>query len=206
MLMNPKLPLIVSFHTLDPIYTAAADRLRASLIRFNLPHVIAATPPAKSWHEGCAAKAEFILECFRTWRRSVLWVDADAEFVDNPRPLLGYENFRGVDFAAYMNKDSGGRAFPLVNSNLCSGTLYFAKSDAAALLLNNWMFACHKRGAEVYDQELLYELVIAQRMAGDRDRRLAAGNLDPSLCCVPDLMPGVVPIILQHQASRSQSR
>lgn len=200
MLFDPSIPLVVSYHTIDPVYSAAADRLRESLRKFNLPHLIHAVPrpPGLPWLAGCAMKSELCLFAQRTTRHSIIWVDADAEVLSDPRPQFRSLVESGCDVAAYMNrKADGGSGFPLVNSNLCSGTVYFSASSTATLLLQNWYSVCAASGATVYDQELLYARIREIPYA-------KTFNLDPALCCVRDLMPGVKPVIVQHQASRQQ--
>lgn len=201
------LPLIVSYHTLDPVYTAAMARLQASLWKYGLPHLIRAeeaTLPSgdfhqETWLSGCAFKSRVLAETAGFADAPILWLDADAELVQDPRPYLNWLCGTGYDFVAFQNGEGANKRFPLVNSRLCSGTLFFNATSHARKLLFRWAQACVNRGARVYDQELLYEVATH---GGGCDWGGVMGNLDPAYCCVPDLMPGVEPVILQHQASR----
>jgi len=82
-------PLIISGYTTDSglgdYYKRASLRLSRSCIKFDLPHAIFPWRKQKDWVAGCALKPALILHVLKTFRRPVLWIDADAEIFQYPQ-------------------------------------------------------------------------------------------------------------------------
>ncbi len=120
-------PLIVSGYTidnhpsrgggLDDYYKRATQRLSKSLIKFNLPHVIYPLIGVKhlgrhqSWAKGCSFKARLIQYTMASFKRPVLWLDADAEVLKKPGI------FKNPPFDAGLCSVGQG--------HLITGTIYF---------------------------------------------------------------------------------
>ena len=119
---------IVSFHTDDEIYTAAAARLKASADRRSIPVHIETVPSRGSWEENCNFKAEFIRDQWRNFDVPIVWLDADATL--NSYPSL----FTTLDADFAINKNRG--------YIFSGGTLYFGRSPAAQVLLDRWVHHC----------------------------------------------------------------
>ena len=195
--MSTPEPIVVSYHTPDPFYANHAARLRESLRVRRVQHVIACLEPAgQTWHLRCQAKAGFIARMQAAFPdRIVIWIDADGELIepkDEFMQAIPHLNYGGI--AAYRNlTPERTKAFPLINSTLMSGTLAFAPGSEQ--YLKAWMRNTAHASPDEYDQELLARVL-------DRLQPSEFKQLDPRLVCVPDLMPGVDPIVLHHQASR----
>lgn len=198
--MSTPEPIVVSYHTPDPYYTMHAARLRESLRVRRVQHVIACLEPiGQTWSLRCQAKASFIRSmCCAFPNRPVVWIDADAELVKSKDEFMAALPSLGVaDVAAYRNSSThGGRNFPLVNSTLMSGTLVFLYCLRGGVL-DAWVELTRSASPDEYDQELLARAINTHTGAFPK-----CAPLDPRLVCVPDLMPGVDPIVLHHQASR----
>jgi len=73
--------IVCSFHTDDDYYTAAGDRLRASLDRVGVPHEIRCIrkPEGADWIDVCRQKIPFLYEmCQKYPDRKVFWIDGDC--------------------------------------------------------------------------------------------------------------------------------
>ncbi|MEL6682865.1 MAG: polysaccharide pyruvyl transferase family protein [Pseudomonadota bacterium] len=72
--------IICSFHTDDAYYTAAGDRLRASLEALDLPHEIASiSANGADWIDICRQKIPFLHGiCTRHPDKKVFWIDGDC--------------------------------------------------------------------------------------------------------------------------------
>ncbi len=128
---------IVSFHTDDEIYTAAAARLKASADRLSIPIHIETAPSRGSWERNCAFKAEFVRDQWRNSDLPIVWLDADATLNADPSLFAALD----ADFAIYK---SGGWEFR-------GGTLYFGRSPAAAAILDRWIKHCRNNPTQ-WDQ------------------------------------------------------
>lgn len=74
--------IVCSFHTSDDYYTAAGDRLRASLQRINIPHEVRSInkPDGADWIDVCRQKIPFLYEmCQKYPNKKVFWIDGDCE-------------------------------------------------------------------------------------------------------------------------------
>jgi hypothetical protein len=118
---------IVSFHTDDALYTAAAAKLRASAEALSLPFHIEIVPAGRTWERTCSFKAKFIQDMWRGSDIPIVWLDADATL--NRFPALF--SVINADFAAYKRRWS-----------IKAGTLYFGKTELADTLLAGWVARC----------------------------------------------------------------
>lgn len=93
--------IVCSFHTDDAYYTAAADRLRASLDRIGVAHEVRAIskPEGVDWIDICRQKIPFLHEiCQKHPDKKVFWIDGDCEleylpdFVSNTSAdIIGFQ-------------------------------------------------------------------------------------------------------------------
>ncbi len=72
--------IICSFHTDDDYYTAAGNRLRASLDALNLPHEVASiSTDGADWIDICRKKIPFLHRvCAENPDKRVFWIDGDC--------------------------------------------------------------------------------------------------------------------------------
>ena len=157
-------PLVVSFYTKDTPYQLDAHHLKASCEKFHLEHQIEGIDSHGSWELNCAFKPFFIAEKLRQFKRPVLWVDADAVFVQKPKLLKVFSK----DFAVYSQED-----LPLGHpSKVRSGTIYVNHTPQGMEILKNWAHECHRllvdphRTEEFWDQIALRNVYCASKNLG----------------------------------------
>ncbi len=136
---------VVCFYTEDNEYAEHAERLRQTLVRFGIDHVLQPIRSIGDWNDNCAFKAEFIYE---QWKRSavpVVWLDADATVESHPRL------FEIIDADVALHKWAWNHLEHDRGWEFCSGTVYFGKSERAEALLKQWIFRC-KADPQTWDQ------------------------------------------------------
>jgi len=155
---------------------------------------------AGTWERNCALKPFAILRAMETYGLPLLWLDADAEAAPTAaahKVLAGLADHRALGCTAIAAFSPGIQpkhkaSFPLINSELCSGTLWFGDSGIAKNLLIQWALAA-AANPERLDQDVLWDVA-----------KGLVTCLPPGLCCIPDLMPGVEGIVVHKQASRTR--
>lgn len=198
-----QVPFVVSFYT--PKYSGEADRLRASLLRWPVPHVLVPMECSGAWETNCSRKSAFVCDMLSGKHRlvprghPVLWLDADAEVLAPLSGLFGL--VAGSDFAAFLpglpGSPWGPSRFPLIGSRLVSSVLYFSGSFQSLAFAAEWASGC-AAAPFVWDQEVLFDTLVSRPRP-----ELGVCPLPPEFVAIPDLMPGLgAPVILQHQASR----
>ena len=190
--------VVVSYHTDDAFYREHAAQFQAALKQNGIPNIVMEVPrQGRSWPELCALKAHYLLSLRLGFRHPILWVDIDG------RIQISYDNLRAelrrvvrpnTDLAVFRNRKDGAKMFAKVNSELMSGTMLFMDTQAASRVIYLWTKLLGKKRYQ-YEQDALAEVLNVH------DSTVIA-DLHPSLICVPDLMPGVEPLILHTQASR----
>jgi hypothetical protein len=187
-----------------PEYRGQDDRLAATLstIRRDGAPIPLARYSAQSsgqWAANCALKPLVILRSVERHGLPCLWLDADSEVADTPRAraviasLAESRNLGGCAVAAFTPAIHPGarKRFPLINSDLCSGTVWFGDTALAKSILVQWATRCAADPTGL-DQDHLWDV-----------SKGVITSFDPGLCCIPDLMPGVEPLIIHRQASRT---
>ncbi|HEY2810207.1 MAG TPA: putative nucleotide-diphospho-sugar transferase [Rhabdochlamydiaceae bacterium] len=151
--------LVISYYTQNTPYESEAERLRASCAKFAIEARIEPLSSLGSWEKNCAQKASFIATKLKDLNRPLLWVDADAAFLQPPNFSL----FSHCDFSARINE-----FLPKTHeSRVCSGTLFVRPCERGIALVKDWVEECQRalneagRCMEVWDQ-------IALRKALDR--------------------------------------
>ena len=183
------MPLIISYNTPDPIYQAAADRLKRSLGKFKLSCEIICCTPRGAWIDNCAYKANFIYAMFKAYAPiDIVWLDADAEVVAYPE-MLG-ELKSEIDVAAVMHR----------GHELLGSTLFFRGTPEVDSLLQSWIVA-NKAYPHRWDQVNLQEVLGTEPYKN----LIKFEALPHSYAHIFDYIydDGEVPIILQHQVSRN---
>ena len=178
------MPFIVSFHTPDPIYQAAANRLRASLEKFNLAHEIVSVNPRGNWNINCCYKANFVHAMFRAYDPlDLVWMDADAEVMRYPALFADLD----CDVSAVVNKHG-----------LLAGLVYFRRGPGVERLLEDWVVLNQQEpNGSTPDQTNL------ARLLEKNDYNLKFQELPWEYSYIPGIMGTIEdPVILQHQASR----
>lgn len=114
-----------------------------------------------SWELNCAYKPFFIYQKMQELKRPVLWVDADAAFINPPSVLEIFS----ADFAVRIN--------PLPEehpSKVMSGTVYVNHTEAGQKILQLWAGECiqqlsvENRKEEFWDQVALRNVLFPQKI------------------------------------------
>ena len=92
--------MIVSFHTGQEPYVSYARRLADSCDKFNLDCQIDTLADRGTWVENVALRGQYMQTCMRRFDYPLLWVDADAQIVEEPELLYGTD----ADFAIHAVK------------------------------------------------------------------------------------------------------
>jgi hypothetical protein len=173
--------IFVSFFTSK--YTEEAHRLIASLSKQNLKFEVDAIKDYGSWQQNTQYKAKFLLKK-QEKHGKVCWLDADCEVKKYPELLLN------------INEDVAFHRFR--GSELLSGTLFFNDSDAANLLIREWI-KVNQENPDKWDQKNLDEAI-------KRSPFVTIKELPPEYCLIFDLgrrvYKDVDPVIEHFQASR----
>lgn len=201
--------IVAAFYTKGTPYEAEAAELVKTLDRFGLKHDIRAYEHPGSW-----VKAGFLIpRCIADVRiahplEDVLYLDADARVMQDPTP-----------YCDSLKADVG--LFYLDNSphhpgadgrELCTGTTWWAATDAATNLLHGWRGVCYGTGygPHVTDQTLLQNLIELWPKYPHSLGKHCIADLPPEMCWMDTISPMHYgerePIIFHTQASRRHRR
>lgn len=133
-------PLFVSYFTADTPYEALANRLRASLDKFGLPHRIEAIPSRGSWVANTGLKSAFIEKVWTETEGPICWVDADAELLRRPDFVFG----NPFDFAIVRRKGWYD----------ISSFVYLGSGQVVGEMISEWAELC-RSNPNIWDQVLL---------------------------------------------------
>lgn len=123
-------PIVISFYTLQTPYEEEVKKLINSCLKFEVDSDIEGIPSQGSWEKNCAIKPFFILQKLRQWDRPVIWVDADAVFLQSP----DWSEFNACDFSVRVNE-----FLPKTHeSRIVSNTIFAKNTTAAATLIEKW--------------------------------------------------------------------
>lgn len=128
-----EIPLVVSYYTKNTPYEKEAENLRNSCKKFGIDHQIEGIPDQGDWVKNCAFKPQFLKQKMQEFQRPLLWVDADAvflqplcfeEFMFFPAAITWYEGVEDPAFAVH------------------AGTLYINSSKEGLATLDLWCQCC----------------------------------------------------------------
>jgi hypothetical protein len=122
-------PLIISFYTRDTIYEKEVEDLKTSCQALGVQTFIEGIRDQGSWQKNCCHKPLFILQCLERFQRPLLWVDADAILLRNPRLAC-----TDADVGFYFND--------FTRKIARSGTIYTAPTEGACQFLKAWHCSC----------------------------------------------------------------
>lgn len=123
---------VISYYSIRTPYVDEHQRMVESADRHGLRVVAVPFVDRGDWYRNTAYKAEMIRWARDTISGPLLYVDADAVFHGDPTPYM-----RGLatryDFAAhYFNG-------PTVDSEMLSGTMWLADTQAAHEMIDRWV-------------------------------------------------------------------
>jgi hypothetical protein len=154
-----RLPLVVSFYTLDTPYEEEAKGLLASCERFAIEHLIEGVSSKGSWEMNCAFKPLFLLQKLEELKRPLLWVDADAIFC------------RPIEQLPLFSLDVGVRLYECSDdhpSRVVSSLVFINATEGGRKVLRLWAQKCllmlqnKSREEEVWDQEALRDVLFKE--------------------------------------------
>jgi hypothetical protein len=187
----PKDDFLVTTYYTDENYRLLAERLRASLDHFGIPHDLRAVASRGSWTENTGFRAEFLKGMMDDHPgKNLVWIDADG--IVQRYPILLHE-LEGIDLAVHFKKRAGHR-------ELLGGTMFLRGNDRVRGMMDDWIKA--SAALPTYKDQMGIRAVI------DRDpTRLRVFDLPGTYCQIYDLMMDVgVPVIEHFQASRQFRR
>jgi hypothetical protein len=130
-------PIFVSFFTPNGNYPLLADKLKASLDRFELNSDVMELPQFPTWQRAVACKSKFILDMLDYHKRPVVWMDADTEVWQFPELLFGPHDFAVYNWSVDTDHHLAGSLDP--DKMLCSGgVIKFGWTNGAYNLLKRW--------------------------------------------------------------------
>jgi hypothetical protein len=130
---------VVAFHTGGP-YREEADRLKKSLLKVGMDNFLIQEIPLNcDWHHAVSMKPIFLNEVRNRYPGGLLYIDVDAVVHENCSEY--FDSLEGTcDFAAHwFQGPSGGYDRKRNDNHFLSGTMYFADTMEARLLLKAWI-------------------------------------------------------------------
>lgn len=150
-------PIVISFYTVDTPYEKEVKRLVESCLRFDIEADIVGIASEGSWERNCARKPFFILDALKKWNRPVLWVDADAVFLQSP----DFTEFDSCDFSVRLNEFLPKKS----ESRIVSNIIFVRNNFKAIAVLERWCqvteseLNCKERVFEFWDQIALRDVL-----------------------------------------------
>ena len=126
-----QIPLVISYYTKNTPYEKEIEHLINSCKRFNVEYHIEGIDDRGSWGANCAFKPYFIREKMKEFQRPLLWVDADAVFLQD----LKFEDFMFSDLVFYYDPSISDPRF-----SAFAGTIYVNSTEGGLASLDLW---CH---------------------------------------------------------------
>lgn len=182
--------IIVSYYTAGSGYEQEAERLKASLDKFNLKYDIQGIEDQGGWMANIRYKPVFILEMLEKHNEPVLWLDADA--VVRQEPTLLYD--ANCDIAFHYLEDR----------EVYLGTFYCNCNDTVKALLKDWIDFTNRRPG-VTEQKSLKPMITGKAPWAKRLSRLLLPASYARIFDRPS-MEGIEPVIEHFQASRRLGR
>jgi len=163
--------IFVSYFSGKP-YEICSDRLKKSLVKFDLPHFIQESSNKGDKQLNISGKPQFVKDNLMRFRQPVCWVDADSEIMKHPSLLLDNEhnthlqiyNWLADDDNHITRKNNFEKTIGWLTKNenkvtndklLCSsGTFAFNYSPESMELLDKWI-AEMKKTPNIPDDQVL---------------------------------------------------
>ena len=194
-------PIVISFYTLDTPYEQEVRKLIESCVEWDIDADIVGIPSRGSWEKNCGMKPEFILQKLRQWERPVLWVDADAVFLQRPdfQELMNYE------FSVRVNE-----FLPKTHeSYIVSNTIFINDHPRTLELMELWVKKNQKaleqkdRVLEFWDQVALRDVLENENLHGVPLRFLPMPLKFCKIFDLDNLFISEEEVVIEHyQASR----
>ena len=144
---NNNLPLVISFYTNDWEYPAHANRMAKDCVKLGVDYYIQEKKSTTDYILNTAIKPFFILECFKEFKRPLLWVDVDGILLKKPHINCD------ADFAAteYQNLE--------LNRDWAVSILWFNYTTNARIFLEKWCEQAADETATCRTDEAAFDIV-----------------------------------------------
>ena len=117
--------VIVSFYTENTPYEFGRTSFENSIRRYNIKYEIVAIKSKGNWKLNCIYRSLFIIDMMNKYNDDILWLDIDAEVIQNPELLYNIPN--NIDLAYYAN-----------SNEIMLGTSYWKNCRKVRDLLKRW--------------------------------------------------------------------
>jgi len=184
--------VVTAYYSVGTPYEQEVKRLIPSLQRFNLPYFVQPVPKFRNWYLGVQYKPTFLQQMLQQFAgKSVIYVDADAEFLQYPSLFDELDQRPDVHIGVHM-LDHGKRGRPTAGFEMLSGTIYLKNDAIVHQIVNAWIQRCAV-GGQLWDQ------IALEAAIGSTPFYI----LPEEYCTIFDYMSDVQqPIIKHYQASR----
>lgn len=190
-----ELPIVVSYYTKNTPYEEEVQGLIESCHTFGIEYCIEGIEDRGNWEENCAIKPYFIKEKLLELKRPLLWVDADAVFLQK----MQFEEFMFFDLSIFKEEKKDPR--------FCvrSGTVYINATEKGIQAAESWCNFSEKvqkldqKTQSFQDQVSLYFTFLSTPSS-------SFANLPLAYCSIFDEKKEELPsdqVVIEHrQASR----
>jgi glycosyltransferase involved in cell wall biosynthesis len=174
--------IFVSMFTSGTPYEKEVKILQVSMDKFGLPYELIGLRNKGSWEKNTQMKPDVIKATMDKYNKDVVWIDADAEFVDKPDLFYKLD----CDIAFHYLKEWDEKM---------TGTMYFKNSTMSREILNKWI---QENNTNNLPDGLNFQKIM------EIERGLKIVDLPVEYINVVDIkfLQCDKPVIIQHQASR----
>jgi glycosyltransferase involved in cell wall biosynthesis len=174
--------IYVSMFTSGTPYEEEVKTLQKSMDKFGLPYEIVGLRNKGSWEKNTQMKPQVLKSVMDKYNKDVVWIDADAEFVEAPELFYNLD----CDIAFHHLKEWDEKM---------TGTMYFKNSIMSREILNKWI---HENESNDLPDGPNFQKIMEQ------PRGLKIVDLPVEYINVVDIkfLQCAKPVIIQHQASR----
>lgn len=152
---------VICFYTLNTPYQQEVIHLKNSCSHFGIPIEVEGVDSKGTWAANIALKPRFILKKLREIKGPILWVDADAVFLQKPDFSLFLES----DISVRFNEVFAEKRELAING----GTIFINQTSKAKKFIERWVERCDQLNQKEYipfvDQIGLYDVLQEQREA-----------------------------------------
>jgi len=179
----------VSMYTHGTPYEQEVKILDASLRKYKLFYEIVGIRPQGSWIKNTQMKPQIILDNMNKHNKDVVWLDADAEILEQP------VFFDSIATDLSFHALTWHKGTPNEFQEILVGTVYFRNNDLVKELLRKWISL--NKQVDKPDGETFQMLM-------NDSRGISVTVLPPEYVRIFDSeqMEGIKPIIVHNQASR----
>ncbi|NGX37055.1 MAG: hypothetical protein K1000chlam2_00205 [Chlamydiae bacterium] len=187
---------VICFYTPNTPYQQEVMELKTSCANFGIPLEAEPLESRGSWEKNVAMKPLFIMEKLEKAKTPLLWVDADAVFLQKP----DFSLFEQVDFSVRFMEVFQGNREHAINA----ATIFINQTEGAKQLVQAWVDRCLQLSQEENPPPFVDQISLYDVLLENRDAKVLP--LPVSYCKIFDLDTFFINddqvVIEQRQASR----